>query len=86
MYLSTCLRFSSQLNADLRKVSVNMFPFPRLNFFMPGFARLTACNSHQYRALTVPELIQQMFDDKNLMAACDPRHRCRIFDHVTLLL
>jgi len=30
--------------------------------------------SQQYRALTVPELTQQMFDAKNMMAACDPRH------------
>ncbi|XP_012944022.1 tubulin beta-4 chain [Aplysia californica] len=28
----------------------------------------------QYRAITVPELTQQMFDAKNMMAACDPRH------------
>ena len=27
-----------------------------------------------FRALTVPELTQQMFDAKNMMAACDPRH------------
>ena len=27
-----------------------------------------------HRALTVPELTQQMFDAKNMMAACDPRH------------
>ncbi|XP_044522924.1 tubulin beta-6 chain isoform X9 [Gracilinanus agilis] len=49
-------------------------PFPRLHFFMPGFAPLTARGSQQYRALTVPELTQQMFDAKNMMAACDPRH------------
>merc|ERR1711911_228297 len=30
--------------------------------------------SQQYRALTVPELTQQMFDAKNMMAAVDPRH------------
>ena len=29
---------------------------------------------YYYRALTVPELTQQMFDAKNMMAACDPRH------------
>jgi tubulin beta len=28
----------------------------------------------QCLALTVPELTQQMFDAKNMMAACDPRH------------
>jgi tubulin beta len=41
---------------------------------MPGFAPLTSRGSSQYRALTVPELTQQMFDAKNMMAACDPRH------------
>ncbi|XP_025786966.1 tubulin beta-6 chain [Puma concolor] len=52
----------------------NFIFVPRLHFFMPGFAPLTARGSQQYRALTVPELTQQMFDAKNMMAACDPRH------------
>ncbi|XP_062294076.1 tubulin beta-4B chain isoform X6 [Scomber scombrus] len=72
--VTTCLRFPGQLNADLRKLAVNMVPFPRLHFFMPGFAPLTSRGSQQYRALSVPELTQQMFDSKNMMAACDPRH------------
>ncbi|KAJ8869127.1 hypothetical protein PR048_030695 [Dryococelus australis] len=66
--------FPGQLNADLRKLAVNMVPFPRLHFFMPAFAPLTARNNQQYCALTVAELTQQMFDAKNMMAACDPRH------------
>ena len=49
-------------------------PFPRLHFFMTGFAPLTARGSAQFRAVTVPELTQQMFDAKNMMAASDPRH------------
>ena len=69
-----CLRFPGQLNCDLRKLAVNMIPFPRLHFFMIGFAPLTSRGSQQYRALTVPELTQQMFDAKNMMAAADPRH------------
>ena len=36
--VTSCLRFPGQLNADLRKLAVNMVPFPRLHFFMPGFA------------------------------------------------
>ncbi|KAI9337353.1 alpha-beta tubulin [Zopfochytrium polystomum] len=72
--ITTCLRFPGQLNADLRKLAVNMVPFPRLHFFMVGFAPLTSRGSQQYRALTVPELTQQMFDAKNMMAASDPRH------------
>jgi len=72
---TTCsLRFPGQLNCDLRKLAVNMVPFPRLHFFMVGFAPLTARGSQQYRALTVPELTQQLFDAKNMMCAADPRH------------
>ncbi|XP_012922348.1 tubulin beta chain-like [Heterocephalus glaber] len=72
--VTTCLRFPGQLNADLWKLAVNMVPFPHLHFFMPGFAPLISWGSQQYRALMVPELTQQMFDTKNMMAACDPRH------------
>merc|ERR1711968_167482 len=71
---TSCLRFPGQLNGDLRKLSVNIVPFPRLHFFLVGFAPLTSRGSQQYRALTVPELTQQMFDAKNMMAAADPRH------------
>jgi tubulin beta len=41
---------------------------------MVGFAPLTSRASQAYRALTVPELTQQMFDAKNMMCAADPRH------------
>lgn len=58
--VTTCLRFPGQLNADLRKLAVNMVPFPRLHFFMPGFAPLTSRASQGFRALTVAELTQQV--------------------------
>jgi tubulin beta len=70
--VTTCLRFPGQLNADLRKLAVNMVPFPRLHFFIPGFAPLNARDSQSYRALTISELTNQMFDARNMMAACDP--------------
>ena len=70
--VTTCLRFPGQLNADLRKLAVNMVPFPGLHFFMPVFAPLTSRGSQQYRSLTVSELTLQMFDACNMMAACDP--------------
>merc|ERR1719273_1459778 len=72
--ITCCLRFPGQLNSDLRKLAVNLIPFPRLHFFMIGFAPLTSRGSQQYRALTVPELTQQQFDAKNMMCAADPRH------------
>merc|ERR1711964_570604 len=72
--VSTSLRFPGQLNPDLRKLAVNMVPFPRLHFFMVGFAPLTSRGAHSFRAVTVPELTQQMFDPKNMMAASDFRN------------
>merc|ERR1711924_334312 len=72
--VTCCLRFPGQLNSDLRKLAVNLIPFPRLHFFMTGFAPLTSRGSQQYRALTVPEPTQQMFDAKNMMCAAAPRH------------
>jgi tubulin beta len=72
--ITCCLRFPGQLNSDLRKLAVNLIPFPRLHFFMVGFAPLTSRGSQQYRSLTVPELTQQMWDAKNMMCAADPRH------------
>ncbi|PWN53324.1 putative tubulin beta chain [Violaceomyces palustris] len=70
---STTLRFPGQLNSDLRKMGVNLVPFPRLHFFTCGFAPLVAPGSKAYQALTVPELVQQGFDPRNIMAAIDPR-------------
>ncbi|KAE8810820.1 Tubulin beta-5 chain [Hordeum vulgare] len=72
--VTCCLRFPGQLNSDLRKLAVNLIPFPRLHFFMVGFAPLTSRGSQMYRSLTVPELTQQMWDSKNMMCAADPRH------------
>lgn len=71
--ITCCLRFPGQLNSDLRKLAVNLVPFPRLHFFMIGFAPLTARVSQKYRNLNVSELTQQMFDEKNMMCAADPR-------------
>jgi len=69
-----CLRFPGQLNSDLRKLAVNLIPFPRLHFFMLGFAPLTSRGSTAYRALSVAELTAQVFEAKNMMCAADPRH------------
>ncbi|GMG20101.1 unnamed protein product [Ambrosiozyma monospora] len=72
--VTTSLRFPGQLNSDLRKLAVNLVPFPRLHFFMVGYAPLTALHSQSFRSLSVAELTQQMFDAKNMMAASDPRN------------
>lgn len=67
------LRFPGQLNSDLRKMAVNLVPFPRLHFFMVGFAPLTALQNDSFQSLNVSQLTSQMFDARNMMVACDPR-------------
>lgn len=71
--ITCCLRFPGQLNSDLRKLAVNLVPFPRLHFFMTGFAPLTSRKSQDYRLSSVKDLTQQMFDSKNMMCATDPK-------------
>ena len=72
--LTSSLRFPGQLNCDLRKLAVNLVPFPRLHFFTVGFAPLTSRDVQAYRQLTVPELVAQGFDARNMMCAADPRN------------
>jgi len=70
----TCsLRFPGLLNADLRKLAVNLVPFPRLHFFLVGYAPLGAKGFTNYSSSSIAELTTQMFDPKNMMAACDPK-------------
>ncbi|KAH9166220.1 hypothetical protein EDB89DRAFT_2130675 [Lactarius sanguifluus] len=56
-----------------------MVLFPCLHFFLTSFAPLTVQGNQQYCTVTVPELTQQMFDAKNMMAACN--HRGAVMEH-----
>jgi len=72
---TTCsLRFPGQLNCDLRKLAVNMIPFPRLHFFLTSSAPIVSSKNSAYSAESVAELTKQAFDAKNMMCAVDPRH------------
>lgn len=71
--ITTPLRFPGQLNSDLRKLSTNMVPFPRLHFMMTGFAPLTSVGSKSFAKQSVAEIVQQLFSPDNMMAATDPR-------------
>ncbi|KAL4438553.1 hypothetical protein ABPG74_015451 [Tetrahymena malaccensis] len=72
----TCsMRFPGQLNADLRKLSVNLTPFPRLHFFTVGIAPLYGRGQAQFASkYDVPEILQQAFNPHNMMCASDVSH------------
>ena len=71
--VTTCFRYPGQLNTDLRKLMTNMCPYPRLHFFIPGFAPLTSRSSEPYRKISTADLVCQIFDCRNQMAAFDPQ-------------
>ena len=71
----TCgFRFPGKINADLRKMAVNMVPFPRLHFFNVSYSPITSTKDAQFKAYSVPELFQEIFDPRNTMSSTDPRH------------
>ncbi|KAF8135192.1 beta-tubulin [Boletus edulis] len=71
--VSTSLRFPGQLNGDMRKLGMNLIPFPRLHFLMPSFAPFYDPKDKAFQKLSVSELTSSLFDRRNLLVACDPR-------------
>ncbi|XP_019882330.1 tubulin beta chain-like [Camponotus floridanus] len=69
--ITACLRFPGQLNTSLKKLLVNMVPFPRLHFFAPGYVSLKY--KHPYTKHMVKTLIRNMFERENIFINCDPR-------------
>ncbi|KAG8932540.1 Tubulin beta-2 chain [Tulasnella sp. 417] len=71
--VSTSLRFPGQLNGDLRKIGMNLVPFPRLHFLAPSYSPFVAPGRQAYQTQSIPELTNSLFDGKNYLVACDPR-------------
>jgi len=77
--ITASLRFSGKLNGDLRKMGVNLVPFPRLHFFLLAQAPLFAQDELGAKGknstglvskvkLTVQELTDQMFSSRNFLS------------------
>lgn len=70
--VTTGFRYPGQLNTDLRKLMTNMCPFPRLKFFIPGYAPLHSRNNNkEYENFTVNRLVQQLFNPAYQMGTYD---------------
>merc|ERR1739836_235813 len=58
----TCsLRFPGKLNGDLRKLGVNLVPFPRLHFFLISQAPLLSKKAGAMTGLNIRELTNQAY-------------------------
>ncbi|CAF0809546.1 unnamed protein product [Rotaria sp. Silwood1] len=72
--ITACFRFPGQLNMDLRKLAVNMIPFPTLHFLTTSFSPLYARQIFRYQNINEHMLIKQMFNINNQMLAFNPQH------------
>jgi tubulin beta len=64
---SSGIRFPGNLNCDLRKLGVNLVPFPRLHFFADNIF------SKQTSPEIGPELVQMLFNPTNTLCSVDFR-------------
>jgi len=71
--ITSCIRFAGQLNSDLRKLAVNLIPFPRLHFFTISFAPLEATESSEFTNKGVKDITESVFDPKQMFMAPDVR-------------
>merc|ERR1712228_910485 len=69
----TCsLRFPGKLNGDLRKLGVNLVPFPRLHFFLVSQAPLASKENKGYQLVNVQELVNQSYSPRNFFSNVKP--------------
>merc|ERR1712051_745811 len=70
--ITSSLRFPGKLNGDLRKLGVNLVPFPRLHFFLISQAPLFADKNGSRTRLDVKELTSQAYSARNFYSNVKP--------------
>jgi len=70
--ITASLRFPGKLNGDLRKLGVNLVPFPRLHFFLVGQAPLENAETSSKNNITVKEITSQCFSSRNYFSNIKP--------------
>ena len=66
------LPVEGQVNGNMRKLAVNMTPYPRLHFYMLGHAPITNSGSIQMQPSSSSELTKGIFHAQNMLTDCDP--------------
>jgi len=70
--ITASLRFPGKLNGDLRKLGVNLVPFPRLHFFLVSQAPLLSKQASAMTGLNVRELTTQAYSARNFFSNVRP--------------
>jgi len=63
--VTASIRFPGLLNGDLRKLGVNLVPFPRLHFFLVSYAPLESSNAASKNTVKVKDLTTQVQSARN---------------------
>jgi tubulin beta len=66
-------RFPGRHSGTLRRMAVNLVPFPHLHFLTCALSPLTS-GGREYGRKTVPELAFEVLSRENLLATCDPQN------------
>jgi len=70
--ITASLRFPGKLNGDLRKLGVNLVPFPRLHFFLVSQAPILNAEAAAKVSVTVQELTKQAYGSRNFYSNVKP--------------
>merc|ERR1711978_67559 len=70
--VTSSLRFPGKLNGDLRKLGVNLVPFPRLHFFLVAQAPLLGTSQSNKVRITVQEITSQAYSARNFFSNVKP--------------
>jgi len=70
--ITASLRFPGKLNGDLRKLGVNLVPFPRLHFFLISQAPLVSKEASSKQSCKVQDLQSQCFSARNFYSNVKP--------------
>jgi len=70
--ITSSLRFPGKLNGDLRKLGVNLVPFPRLHFFLVSQAPIINKEASKKTVINVKELTKQAFGARNFYSNVKP--------------
>jgi tubulin beta len=69
--LTASLRFKGSMNTEMKEVITNLVPYPRSHFLMASLAPLTTLADRTFAKISTESLVQQIFDDQNILAAID---------------
>ncbi|KAJ3446225.1 tubulin beta chain-related [Anaeramoeba flamelloides] len=71
--ISSSMRFPGKLNCDLRKICVNLVPFPRLHIFSPSMFPINCTTFHGDHKTKINQVYKSIFDESNFLNSIDPK-------------